>query len=138
MDLMTGTGMDPDSGRRFSAKGPVLLMVILAVVVIGGLEFSGRHGLLTKQPLKIIDGENPGARAVFATTNYHLFRSGVTANRAGLSITGIGSKTRWWFWPNAFVREWISLIVNRWKEELALLIALIAFFGFMSAIIRIM
>ncbi len=68
MDLMTGTGMDPDglgqgSGRRVSAKGPVLLMVVLAVVVIGGLEFSGRHGLLTKQRRQLVEREK-NARTV--------------------------------------------------------------------------
>ena len=84
---------------------------------------------------RLIEELQPQASAVFATTNYHLFRSGVTARRAGLPIEGIGSKTRWWYWPNAFVRECASLLVNRWKEELVLLICIIAFFSLLAVLI---
>ena len=84
---------------------------------------------------RIIDEIQPQASAVFATTNYHLFRSGVTARRAGLPIEGIGSRTRWWFWPNAFVRECASLLLNRWKEELVLLICIVAFFSLLAVVI---
>ena len=51
---------------------------------------------------------------------------------AGLRAEGVGSRTKWWFWPNAFIREWISLIVNRWKQELVLLVLLAFFFGLLS------
>ena len=71
-------------------------------------------------------------RCVFATTNYHVFRSGMWAARAGLDAEGISSRTRWWFWPNAFMRECIGLIASRWKQELVLLIGLTAFFAFLS------
>ena len=81
---------------------------------------------------RIIDENAPGAGAVFATTNYHLFRSGVWANRAGLNAEGIGSRTRWWYWPNAFVRECLGLLRYQWREELALLITIILFFVAMS------
>jgi vancomycin permeability regulator SanA len=53
---------------------------------------------------KKIDGINPHGKTIFATTNYHVFRSGVWAGQAGLPAEGIGGKTRWWFWPNAFMR----------------------------------
>ena len=71
-------------------------------------------------------------RCVFATTNYHVFRSGMWAARAGLAAEGISSRTKWWFWPNAFMRECIGLIASRWKQELVLLIGLAAFFALMS------
>ena len=69
---------------------------------------------------------------VYATTNYHVFRSGMWAAKAGLDAEGISSRTRWWFWPNAFIRECVSLVADRWKLELALLLALITFFGLLS------
>ena len=84
---------------------------------------------------KIIDGNDPAAHVVYATTNYHLFRSGLLARRAGLNAVGIGSKTCWWFWPNAFVRECVGMVANRWKEGLTLLLALIAFFALMAMIL---
>ena len=54
------------------------------------------------------------------------------AAKAGLEAEGISSRTRWWFWPNAFIRECVSLVADRWKLELALLLALITFFGLLS------
>ena len=81
---------------------------------------------------EIIEREKPGAKVVYATTNYHVFRSGVWAARAGLRAEGMGSRTRWWYWPNAFMRECAGLLLNRVPQELLLLVAMIAFFGALS------
>lgn len=83
----------------------------------------------------IIEEINADGASVFATTNYHVFRSGLWANLAGLKAEGIGSKTKWWFWPNAFMRECVGLLANRWKQEILLLILLIAFFGVLSMVL---
>ena len=85
---------------------------------------------------KIIDGREPGARVVFATTNYHVFRSGVWAGLAGLPAEGMGSRTKWWYWPNAFMRECVGLMRNRIPQELALLVIMVVFFGMMSMALR--
>ena len=45
------------------------------------------------------------------------------------NILGLGSKTKWWFWPNAFVRECIGLLANRALPELIWLIILVVLFG---------
>ena len=71
---------------------------------------------------KIIDGANPEGKAVFSTTNYHVFRSGLWASLAGLPAEGIGSRTKWWFWPNAFMRECVGLMANRIRTEILLLV----------------
>ena len=81
---------------------------------------------------EIMDRMNPEGKAVYATTNYHVFRSGIWAAQAGLKAEGIGGKTRWWFWPNAFMRECAGLLARRWKQELLMLIALMAFFGVLT------
>ena len=80
----------------------------------------------------IIDSINPEGNSVFATTSYHVFRSGVWASQAGLKAEGIGGKTRWWFWPNAFIRECVGLLQKRWKQEILFLLLLILFFGGLS------
>ena len=80
----------------------------------------------------IIEREAPGAKVVYATTNYHVFRSGVWANLAGLPAEGVGSRTKWWYWPNAFMRECAGLMLNRIPQELMLLAAMLAFFGALS------
>lgn len=61
----------------------------------------------------IIDADGRGDKIIFSTTNYHVFRSGIYAKQAGVDAQGIGSKTKWYFWPNAFVREFVALLVNR-------------------------
>ena len=81
---------------------------------------------------KLIEEHGAGPKVVFSTTNYHVFRSGVWASLAGLEAEGIGSHTKWWFWPNAFVRECVGLLVNRWKQELLFLIILLVLFGALS------
>ncbi|MCQ4087793.1 YdcF family protein [Saccharibacillus sp. JS10] len=47
---------------------------------------------------------------VFATNNFHLFRAGVYARQAGLNGDGIGSKTAFYYLPNAFIREYIAIL----------------------------
>ncbi|MBR6953782.1 MAG: YdcF family protein [Clostridia bacterium] len=74
----------------------------------------------------------PRGKVVFATSGYHVFRSGVWAAMAGLPAEGIGSGTRWWFWPNAFMRETAGLLQKRWRQELLLLALLLCFFGLLS------
>ena len=84
---------------------------------------------------KIVEEINPEGKVLFATTNYHVFRSGLWANQAGMPAEGIGSKTKWWFWPNAFMRECAGLLQHRWKQEILLLVILILFFGVLSMVL---
>ncbi len=83
----------------------------------------------------LIREKNPEGKVLFATSSYHVFRSGVWAKRAGLPAEGIGSRTKWWFWPNAFIRETAGLLHKRWKQELLLLVMLLLFFGLLSMIL---
>ena len=84
---------------------------------------------------KIIEEIAPDGKILFATTNYHVFRSGVWAVQAGLMAEGVGGKTKWWYWPNAFMRECVGLLQKRWKQELALLAVLVVFFGLLSMVL---
>ena len=84
---------------------------------------------------KIILDTGPEGKTVFATSSYHVFRSGLWARQAGLSAEGLGSRTKWWFWPNAFMRETAGLLQKRWKQELLFLILLIVFFGILSVVL---
>lgn len=51
----------------------------------------------------------------FSTTNYHVFRGYVAAHQAGMAVEGMGAKTKYYFWPNAFLREFIGLLAHRWQ-----------------------
>ena len=59
--------------------------------------------------------------ALFSTTNYHVFRSGVIANDEGIDCEGIGSTTKWYFYTNAIIREFVANLVNQRKQHLVLI-----------------
>ena len=46
-------------------------------------------------------------KIAYSTTNYHVFRSGVIANNEGIDCEGMGSNTKWYFYTNALIREFI-------------------------------
>ena len=57
-------------------------------------------------------------KVAFATNNYHVFRSGMLAEQLGIKAEGIGSKTKSYFWINAFVREFIATIYKEKRTHL--------------------
>ena len=62
-----------------------------------------------------------GGKVAFSTTNYHVFRSGLCARRVKMRAVGMGAKTKWYFWPNAAVREFVGLLTeHRLKQGLVL------------------
>ena len=70
---------------------------------------------------KIIDSIKQDARVIFATTKYHIFRSGLKARQVKMKATGIGARTKWYFWPNATVREFVGILTeHRGKQALIL------------------
>ncbi len=60
----------------------------------------------------------PEPQIAFSTTNYHVFRSGVLAGQQGVRAEGIGSRTRSYFWVNAFVREFAAAVYSEGKQHL--------------------
>ena len=70
---------------------------------------------------ELIQAAKPDAKVAFSTTNYHVFRSGLMARRVKLPAEGMGAKTKWYFWPNAAVREFVGLLTeHRLKQGLIL------------------
>ncbi len=54
-------------------------------------------------------------RAGVATTNYHIFRAYILAAKYRLDAQGITAKTKWYFYPNAFLREFAGLLyAKKW------------------------
>ena len=79
---------------------------------------------------KIIDEQKEDARIAVVTTNYHVLRSGMLARREGIDAQLIGSQTKWYFWPNAFFRETVAILVmyRRVHITAALICIVLAFF----------
>ena len=69
-----------------------------------------------------IEEVNKDAKISFSTTNYHVFRSGVIANAQGLDCEGMGSKTKWYFYTNALIREFIANLVQERKSHIILIL----------------
>ena len=63
-----------------------------------------------KSKALIDKAENEDSKIAFSTTNYHVFRSGMYATKQDIKAEGIGSKTKSYFWINAFVREFIATL----------------------------
>ena len=72
--------------------------------------------------------DDPEARIAFSTTNYHVFRSGLKARRNKLRALGMGCESKWYFWPNAAVREFVGLITQHRVKQGLILLAMIAFY----------
>ncbi len=61
----------------------------------------------------------------FSTTNYHVFRAGLLATEQGLNLEGIGSKTKVYFWINAFIREFIGTLYSERKKHILVFIIIL-------------
>ena len=57
-------------------------------------------------------------KTAFSTSSYHVCRGGILAEEMGWNIDGMGSRTKWYFWPNAFLREFIGLLAESWMQQL--------------------
>ena len=72
--------------------------------------------------------EYPEARIAFSTTNYHVFRSGLKARRVKFRALGMGCKSKWYFWPNAAVREFVGLLTQHRVKQILILLGLVVFY----------
>ena len=77
----------------------------------------------SKEKIQAID---PAGKIAFSTTNYHVFRSGLFARRVKMRAVGMGAETKWYFWPNAAVREFVGLLTKHLDKQLLILGGLVA------------
>jgi uncharacterized SAM-binding protein YcdF (DUF218 family) len=75
---------------------------------------------------KKIQEINPKAKIAFSTSNYHVFRSGLYARREKMRAVGMGARTKWYFWPNASVREFAGILSEHRLKQAIILCGLIA------------
>lgn len=66
-------------------------------------------------------------KLAFSTTNYHVFRSGVLAEKQGIHAEGIGSRTKSYFYINAFIREFMATIYSEWKIHIRVILEMVFF-----------
>ena len=79
----------------------------------------------SKEKIKAVD---PDAKIAFSTTNYHVFRSGLFARRVKMRAVGMGAGTKWYFWPNAAVREFVGLLTQHLDKQALILGGMAVFY----------
>ena len=88
---------------------------------------------LSKKVIDTHSGESD-SKIAFATTNYHVFRGYILAKKLGFKAKGIAAKTKLYFFPNAFLREFIGLIVDQKLKHLIFILLTALFFVFLNTI----
>ncbi len=61
---------------------------------------------------KMLDEKKEKYSCILVTNNYHAFRTGVYSKRLKMNAQVIGSKTALYYWPSAFIREYIALMMK--------------------------
>ncbi|MBQ9376073.1 MAG: YdcF family protein [Ruminococcus sp.] len=69
--------------------------------------------------------EKEHIRIAYSTTNYHVFRVGLLASEQGIRVEGIGSRTKQYYWINAFIREYIATLYHERKSHRRIVGALV-------------
>ncbi|MBR1414190.1 MAG: YdcF family protein [Bacilli bacterium] len=76
---------------------------------------------------KLINKNSKIANIAYATTNYHVFRAGIIATNQNIKLEGIGSKTKSYFWVNAFIREFIATLSSEKKKHIVVVSVILLF-----------
>jgi len=82
-----------------------------------------------------IEEAGGGGEIAFFTTNYHVFRAGLKARRVKMRAVGMGAPTKWYFWPNAAVREFVGLLTEHRLKQGLLLTGLAAVYTILTVIV---
>ncbi|MBO4835664.1 MAG: YdcF family protein, partial [Lachnospiraceae bacterium] len=77
---------------------------------------------------EIIDAKQKDAKVAYSTTNYHVFRSGIYARRVKMKALGMGASTKWYFWPNAAVREFVGVLKYHKGKQILILSGMIVIY----------
>ncbi len=73
-------------------------------------------------------------KVAFSTTNYHVFRTGLYSRRVKMRAVGMGARTKWYFWPNALVREFVGLLTEHRGKQLMVLTGMIIFYAVLTVL----
>ena len=67
------------------------------------------------------DYGNDNAYIKFFSNNYHIFRAGLYAKMAGIAANGVGAPTRFYFLPNALIREFVAILLMNKKRHIIMI-----------------
>jgi uncharacterized SAM-binding protein YcdF (DUF218 family) len=69
---------------------------------------------------RIMVERKPDYRCVVVTSNYHVLRAALYARRAEVNGQVLGAPTARYFWPNAFLREFVAVLVEHRVKNIVL------------------
>ena len=79
---------------------------------------------------KIISERSPEANNIsYVTASYHVYRSGIMAGHAGVKSIGISARIRWYYWPNAMLREFISLLSSHIGKQILVFLGILVIYA---------
>ena len=91
-----------------------------------------------KYSKEVIDGlsNSEDKKIAFATSSYHVFRGYIMAKKSEMEdAKGISAKTKPYFFPNAFLREFVGLLFDKKWSHIVFVLAIVAFFGTLAYLI---
>jgi uncharacterized SAM-binding protein YcdF (DUF218 family) len=69
---------------------------------------------------RIMLERKPEYRCTIVTSNYHVLRAALYARRAKVNGQVLGAPTARYFWPNAFLREFVAVLAEHRVKNIAL------------------
>ena len=82
----------------------------------------------SKAVIEADSGDIKKKKIAFATTNYHIFRGYVLSRKNDYIAKGISASTKRYFYPNAFLREFIGLLVDQLPRHIMYVSMMCLFF----------
>jgi uncharacterized SAM-binding protein YcdF (DUF218 family) len=70
------------------------------------------------------DSGSKRARCVIVTSNYHVFRTAITARKTGIRGQVTGAHTAGYYWPSAMLREFAAVFLRYWVVNIGICSAL--------------
>ncbi len=89
----------------------------------------------SKKVIEADAGDLSDKNVAFSTTNYHVFRGYTLAQKIGMKVKGLSAKTKLYFFPNAFLREFIGLL---WEKKMTHILFLVLGTVFFASIYLIL
>lgn len=85
---------------------------------------------------ELMDGRAAGRpyRCAVVTSDFHVFRCVEYARRLGIAADGVGSRTSRWYWPTAFIREFVAIT----REHCSPYIVIVACLWCLAALVRLL
>lgn len=75
----------------------------------------------------MFDKDGTKNKYIFVTSNYHVFRTSLFARELKINGAGVGSKTALYYWPSAFIREYVAVMVKFKWVNIFLMVLMVLF-----------